>query len=89
MRQFRTLPVPTSLNPDGVTVRVCGTLDEPWFVAKDVCEVLGVPWNGETTLASLEPEWVGVLNFHTPMFSHGKHVGFQDQELKVINEPGL
>lgn len=52
---------------------------EPWFVAKDVCTILGLS-NPRTSLALLDEEEKGVHSMDTP---GGK------QELTTINESGL
>jgi len=51
-----------------------------WFVAKDVCAVLGIFWNGDKTLNIIPEQWKGVGSFTT---IKGK------QNLKIINEAGL
>ena len=54
--------------------------DEPWFIAKDVCDVLGIQ-NHRDTLAKQVPEdEKGVDSIYSP---GGK------QEMIIINEPGL
>ena len=52
---------------------------EPWFVAKDVCEVLGASWKGSETLAFLDDDEKGVRKFRTPS---------GEQELIIISESG-
>jgi prophage antirepressor-like protein len=52
----------------------------PWFIARKVCETLGITWSGDRTLAELDESWKGVVNFTTP---GGK------QDVRVISEPGL
>jgi len=39
---------------------------EPWFVAKDVAEVLGYTWNGNARIAHVPPEWRGATSVVTP-----------------------
>lgn len=60
-------------------VRVVTLDGEPWFVAKDVTNVLGLS-NPRTSLAALEDDEKGVHSMDT--------LGGQ-QEVTVINEPGL
>ncbi|MDY2648764.1 MAG: Bro-N domain-containing protein [Pyramidobacter porci] len=52
---------------------------EPWFVAKDVCDVLGL-MNSREALSSLDEDEKGVSNTDT---LGGK------QEIAVVSEPGL
>lgn len=52
---------------------------EPWFVAKDVCRVLGLV-NSRKSTASLDDDEKGVTNSDTPGGT---------QELTVVNESGL
>lgn len=52
---------------------------EPWFVAKDVCAILGLS-NPRTSLALLDEDEKGVHTMDTP---GGK------QELTTVNESGL
>lgn len=52
---------------------------EPWFVAKDVCDVLEIV-NSRDAVARLDDDEKGVVSTDT----HGG-----DQILQVINEPGL
>ncbi len=56
---------------------------EPWFMAKDVCRILGISWKGSGntgSLASLGDDEKGVVTTDTPG---------GDQEVGVINESGL
>lgn len=52
----------------------------PWFIAKDVCEALGIEWQGSKTLQVIPPAWKGVGKFPT----HGGN-----QDLVTINEPAV
>lgn len=38
------------------SVRVVMQGDEPWFVAKDVCCVLGIEWKGSATMGPLDDD---------------------------------
>jgi hypothetical protein len=61
-------------------VRTALVNGEPWFIAKDVCDILGIQ-NSRDTLAKLLPEnEKGVDTIYTP---GGK------QEMLTVNEPGL
>lgn len=62
------------------SVRVVMQGDEPWFVAKDVCEALGYQWNGAARIAHIPEEWRGVTSVVTP---------FGEQTMLTISEQGL
>ena len=66
-------------NYKNVPVRMIQEEEEVWFVAKDICEVLGLR---QTTNAirSIPDDEKGVKTFNTPG---------GEQALNVINEPGL
>lgn len=66
-------------NPDFGEVRVVMKNGEPWFVAKDVCNVLEIK-NSRDSLARLDEDEKGVVLTDT---LGGK------QEMSVVNEPGL
>jgi prophage antirepressor-like protein len=51
----------------------------PWFVAMDVCDVLGIA-DGRSSVRLLDDDEKGVHSVHTPG---------GDQRLSIINEPGL
>jgi prophage antirepressor-like protein len=53
---------------------------EPWFVAKDIAEVLELVWNGTTTIKHVPEEWRGVLPIMTPS---------GPQEMLCLTEQGL
>lgn len=53
---------------------------EPWFVAKDVCCVLGIEWKGSATMGPLDDDEKDMVTLST---SGG------DQELLVVSESGL
>lgn len=53
---------------------------EPWFVAKDVCRVLGIGWKGSATMGPLDDDEKDMVTLST---SGG------DQELLVVSESGL
>ena len=67
------------LHPDFGTVRNVVIKGEPWFVAKDVCDVLGLK-NSRDTMSSLDEDEKGVAISDTP---GGK------QSVAIINESGL
>ena len=68
-----------------VNIRTEMVNGEPWFVAKDVAQALGITWNGKT-LASIPERWKGMRHFLTP--SSGTRGG-GDQSLAIINEAAL
>ncbi|MCW7753648.1 BRO family protein [Desulfobotulus sp. H1] len=69
------------------TIRTLSENGEIWFVAKDVCEALGISWTGKQTLASIPDEWKGLRNFLTPSSEDNRGGG--EQQLIIINEPAL
>ena len=46
-------------------VRIVITSGEPWFVAKDICEVLNIAWRGKETLSKIPDSWIRVRCFRT------------------------
>jgi prophage antirepressor-like protein len=38
-------------------IRVIKENEEPWFVAKDLCQALDLEWQGAKTLTALNPHW--------------------------------
>lgn len=64
----------------GQTVRtLTDEQGEPWFVAKDVCDILGIT-NSRDAMASLDDDEKGVANTDTP---GGR------QNMSIVSEPGL
>lgn len=53
---------------------------EPWFAAKDVCDILEITWSGSKTLSSISDKHKGLVNFTTPG---------GNQELWAVDEPGI
>jgi anti-repressor protein len=39
---------------------------QPYFVAKDICEILDITWNGLKTLNQIPDAWIGVVSLTTP-----------------------
>lgn len=62
------------------SVRVVMKEDEPWFVAKDVCNALGYVWKGVATIGHIPEEWRGVYSVQTPS---------GEQEMLILSESGL
>ena len=71
---------------DAHKVRTVIIDEEPWFVAKDVCEVLGLKWKGKQTLKALQKEMIRVTFYRTPTRWVGQTM---QQEGLVVNEAGL
>lgn len=67
-------------NPTDQNIRVQVINDEPWFVAKDVCDALGLENNRQAT-SKLDDDETMVSLIMTP--SRGK------QKIQVVNESGL
>ena len=67
-------------NFEGANVRVIDRAGEPWFVAKDVADALGMYWNGSKTVGHVPDEWKGVGSDPTP---GGK------QEMLLLSEQGV
>jgi prophage antirepressor-like protein len=66
-------------NFNGITIRTTGTSDNPLFVTKDICDVLELSQTNKAT-QNIPDKWKGRKSFPT--------LG-GDQEMSVINEPGL
>lgn len=64
---------------ESFTVRTVIKDNEPWFVAKDVCDVLGLT-NSRVAVSPLDEDEKGVSKVYTPS---------GEQEMCVINESGL
>jgi anti-repressor protein len=65
---------------EGNQVRVEVIDGEPWWVAKDVAEVLEYAWKGIATIAHVPEKWRGVYSVQTPSGV---------QEMQCFNEQGL
>lgn len=72
----------------GHVVRCEGTDRAPWFVAKDVCDALGIGW-GSRTLSNIPDAWRGVRKLRTPRRNPDGSIGFQLQDVVVINESAV
>ena len=71
--------LPTEFKFDESPVRVVMEEGEPWFVAKDICEILGLD-NPSMAVSRLDDDERGVSNVDT---TEGK------REMLTVNEPGL
>jgi prophage antirepressor-like protein len=61
------------------TVRIIGTYNEPWFIAKDICKILGIA-NVTESLRNIPEKWRGSEILST---SNG------NQNMNIINESAL
>jgi len=61
-------------------VRTVTLNGEPWFVAKDIAEVLGYTWNGVARIEHVPEQWRGVTSVVTPS---------GQQQMAVLSEQGL
>ncbi|MFH1155153.1 MAG: phage antirepressor KilAC domain-containing protein [Pseudomonadota bacterium] len=61
-------------------VRTVAINGEPWFVAKDLTEILGYQWNGSARISHVPEEWKGVTSIVTPG---------GEQEMAVLSEQGV
>ena len=72
---------PDLLNFEGHEIRAHLESDHVWFVAKDICKALDIPWKGTSgTLRAIKEEWRGVCKFQTPS---------GEQPMAVILEPAV
>lgn len=74
---------------DGNLIRTAGTDRDLWFVAKDVCEALGISWRGSDSLSVIPEEWKGVRNLRTPQRNSNGTISLPFQDHIVINEAGV
>ena len=65
---------------DGNQVRTVLIDGQPWFAAKDVCDILEITWSGSKTLANISEKHKGLVSFTTPG---------GNQELWAVDEAGL
>ncbi|MBF0418392.1 MAG: hypothetical protein HQL86_09115 [Magnetococcales bacterium] len=61
----------TLFNFESKQIRIITIDGEPWFVAKDVVEALGVIWNGAPAIKHVPEEWKGVRSDLTPLSPGG------------------
>ena len=60
-------------------IRITGSYNEPWFVAKDVCEILELK-DVSNALLNISEKWKGTKVIRTPG---------GEQNMRIINEAGL
>lgn len=76
----------STYNFESHAIRTLSINDEPWFVAKDLCETLGIQ-NSRQALANLDEDERGMLNIH--------HSNLEDcfdnrvNEIGIVNEGGM
>lgn len=79
--------VPSVFNFEGKDVRVVEIDGEPWFVAADVCPVLGIVWKGTAaTLPAIPDAWRRVSKVQTTLINQHGTFGEQEKDVVVINE---
>ena len=61
------------------TVRIIGTYNEPWFIAKDICDILGLA-NVTEALRNIPDKW---------MTSEILKSSYNSQHMKIISEPAV
>lgn len=77
---------PDLLDGDGLTVRtILGDDGEPWFVAADVCAVLGLP-NVSMALSRLDEDDISTADVILP---YGTSGATRKQAVKIVSEAGL
>jgi anti-repressor protein len=71
--------IDNTFNFNNETVRIIGSFQEPWFVAKDVCSILGLE-NVTNSVKPLPEKWRSLKVLSTPS---------GNQNTNIINEAGL
>lgn len=70
----------TVFNYGAAVVRTVVIDGEPWFVAKDVAEILGHRWNGSSVIDHVPEQWKGARSVLTPR---------GNQMMAVLSEQGV
>jgi prophage antirepressor-like protein len=70
---------------EGREVRTLERDGDPWFVAKDVCDVLGIENSRDTLAKTLDDDEKGVDTIYT----RSENGVMQNREMNIINESGL
>ena len=60
-----------------------------WFVARDVCDALGITWSGNKVLASIPENWRVVVKLTTTLKNQHGEFGEQEKDTTFISEPAL
>lgn len=63
--------------------------EDIWFVAKDICAVLDLKWNGSKSIRSIPEEWRVVDNLSTTLKNQHGTQGQQEKDLIFINESAV
>jgi anti-repressor protein len=71
--------IDNNFNFNNETVRITGSFEDPWFIAKDVCSILGLS-NVTEAVRPLPEKWRGLKLLSTPS---------GNQNTNIINEAGL
>ncbi len=71
--------IDNSFNFNNETVRIIGSFEEPWFIAKDVCSILGLS-NVTEAIRHIPEKWRSSEILSTPS---------GNQNTNIINEAGL
>lgn len=61
------------------TIRVIGTYQEPWFVAKDICDILGLS-NITNALKNIPQKWMTLKLLRS---------SYNSQKMNIISEPAV
>lgn len=72
-----TCPVPFTFQDH--QIRTVMVDEQPWFVAKDVCGAMTIPWRGDT-LRSIPADWSTMRSFR---------IDGKNRQVKVISEPAV
>lgn len=70
-------------------IRVFPIEGEPWWVAKDVANALGIVWQGEKTLEKIKSEWRVVGKLPTTQKNQHGEGGIQEKDAILINEAAV
>lgn len=77
--QHKTNNLIDTFNFDGKELRIIGTCEDPWFIAKDICDILEIS-NNRDVLKKIPEKWKGVTFYDT---LGGK------QNMSIINESAV
>jgi len=72
-----TCPVPFTFQDH--QIRTVMVDEQPWFVARDVCGAMTIPWRGDT-LRSIPADWSTMRSFR---------IDGKNRQVKVISEPAV
>lgn len=80
--------IPSVFSFKSSEVRTVILNNEPWFIASDVCSVLGMK-NHREAIRHLDEDERGVISNDTPSSNQHGSFGTVKQEVSIINESGL